>query len=225
MSWYKFWHDKNRMEERDPQKQIGRTLEGIPVSKVNWDKIVEYITKLLKINNEQVILDLCCGNGLLTKKLAAQCKSIVAVDYSKKLLENFNAEITNISKLHSNVLDIDFDKNKFDVIIIYFAIQYFSEKEVIAIIGNTKKWLKDNGILFIGDIPDIEKKWTFYSNRKYQKDYFNSILNDNPIIGTWFQKQFFHAIGEFYHFSNVSILNQKTYMINHKTRFDVLFRK
>lgn len=225
MNWYKYWQENYRLGEKNPHKQVGRTLKGKVASNKKWEISIDEIFKIINLNDEDVVLDLCCGNGLLTKEIAPKCKEITSVDYSKKLLDNFVTNEKNIKKINSNALELNFNKDFFDIIIIYFAIQHFSEKEAIMLIGKCKQWLKNDGLLFIGDIPDLTKKWKFYSNKKYRKNYIDSIINDEPIIGTWFDREFFLSIGEYYNFYNTEIIEQKDFMINNKNRFDILFKK
>lgn len=225
MNWNKYWQENYILGEQNPHKQVGRTLKGKIISIENWDRSVDEIIKNINLNDKHVVLDLCCGNGLLSKEIAPKCKNLTSVDYSKKLLDNFVTNAKNIEKINSDALELNFDNERFDVIIIYFAIQHFTEKEAIEIIGKCKKWLKTDGLLFIGDIPDLTKKWQFYSNKKYRQNYIRSIVEEDPIIGTWFDKEYFISIGDYYNFSKTTIIKQKEYMINNKLRFDVLFKK
>lgn len=225
MIWYKYWQSMKRIKDANPHKQVGRTNMGNPIDEINWEKTIQSVFKIIKINKNKTVLDLCCGNGLLSKELSPYCKKVVSVDFSKKLLDKFVTNASNIEKINSDVLKINFDNNTFDIVIIYFAIQHFTEEETVELVGKCKKWLKQNGLLFIGDIPELEKKWTFFSNKKYRINYIDSILNNEPIIGTWFSREFFTAVGEYHNFSRMKILNQKAFMINHELRFDVLYEK
>ena len=109
--------------------------------------------------------------------------------------------------------------------IIIFGIQDFAEQEAIELIGKCKNWLKPGGKLLVGDIPELEKKWEFYSTKKYRVNYISSIIKDEPIIGTWFSREFYKSVGEYYNFSETNIIDQEEFMINHNIRFDVLYEK
>ena len=225
MNWSNHWSDKNIIKNKSDQKQIGRTLKGKEITKTNWVKTVDDILKTIKINKNHLVLDLCCGNGLLTKEFALKCKKVYAVDYSEPLLKNFVTDLPNIKKIKSDILKLKINKIKFDIIIIYFSIQHFSDKESIEIIRKSIKYLNSGGVIYIGDIPNIEKKWDWYSNKKYRRAYVDSLVNNDPIIGNWYSKKFFVATGEYFNMKKTKIIKQKSYMINHKIRFDVLYEK
>jgi len=223
--WSEHWKTHSKLDEKHPQLQVARTKEGKIISNNNWQKTVQSIFKIIQIKENQIVLDLCCGNGLLSKELAWNCKKVVSVDYSQELLDKFVTKAGNIEKMQSNALNVQFDNNNFDVIIIYFAIQHFTEQEAIELIGKCKNWLKPGGKLLVGDIPELEKKWEFYSTKKYRVNYISSIIKDEPIIGTWFSREFYKSVGEYYNFSETNIIDQEEFMINHNIRFDVLYEK
>ena len=65
----------------DPLEMVGR--KG--VHDLIW--LSEYIATLLELGKSDHLLDLCCGNGLLSVLIAPQVREILAVDFSEALLQ------------------------------------------------------------------------------------------------------------------------------------------
>jgi len=68
-------------------KQVGKTVNGQEIPELQVKLIVENIAKVLRLNSCDYIIDLCCGNGLITRQLAPLVKDIVGVDYTLNLID------------------------------------------------------------------------------------------------------------------------------------------
>ncbi|RSK40519.1 class I SAM-dependent methyltransferase [Mangrovimonas spongiae] len=226
--WKNYYNDKKVVNRnRDLQINVSRTRGGLKVGDVVWMKTVNYIIELLSINQDSSVLELCCGNGLIIGEIAKKCKLALGVDYSEillnQLMENFDSE--NLEIINSDIKDYKISKNKFDAIIIYFSLQHFNEKESYELISKCLKSLKVNGKILLGDIPDLDKKWAYIDKPTYQVDYFKRIQEDKPMIGYWYQKDFFKAMNSCFPKTSFIILKQPDYQINSDYRFDVLIEK
>ena len=225
MNWYKYWNENEIVNNANLYRQVGMTSYGRHPSIDEWNRLISEIHKLIDLRESDTVLDLCCGNGMISNSIAKSCQGIVAVDFSKKLLGNFIPVSKKIHKINCDIRDIDFKNEQFDSIIFSASIQHLSERESIVVIGKCNKWLKENGKLIILDIPDLKRKWNFYSNKKYRNNYISSIIKDELIIGTWFDDQFMISVGHYFNFSKTSVIEQDSYRINHSFRFDALLEK
>lgn len=110
----------------------------------------------LDFNNKNV-LDFGAGTGETSLFLLNnyKIKSLVAIDYSKKRIDNFIKK----SKGHDNIVSLNMDvnyflennqENKFDIIIAFEIIEHLENPEKV--IGSLKKLLNKNGKI-IGTIP------------------------------------------------------------------------
>lgn len=224
--WVSFWNQNQIVDNHDLQQQIGRTINKEPISQENWSRTVSKIIEICELNNTDDVADLCSGNGLLSIPFAKICKSVTAVDVSKKLLSRIDTEkYENIKKLECDLRLAEFDSQSFSKVIIYFAIQHFNERETIALFQSVYKWLKPNGMFYIGDIPDQNRIWNFFHSDKFKSDYFKSIEQSNPILGHWFSKEFITHLGEYIGFKQIEVIPQEEFMINNYYRFDVLLKK
>ena len=114
------------------------------------------------------MLSLCCGDGFFEKHYySKRCSSIVAVDRD-------NSALAYASRLHmapnidyrlSDIFDLDFPSNSFDVVVLRSAIEHFTEDQQRDMAASTKRWLKPGG-WFVGDtqlILNIMNQTSFWS--------------------------------------------------------------
>ena len=66
--------------------QVSRTVNGVPVGDDQINMIVNSIRTALQFETDDVLLDLGCGNGALSKYVFLQCSSILGVDFSEYLV-------------------------------------------------------------------------------------------------------------------------------------------
>jgi 2-polyprenyl-3-methyl-5-hydroxy-6-metoxy-1,4-benzoquinol methylase len=141
-----------------------------------WDHNRQYQKYLIKNipKNCNCILDVGCGTGELTKKLALFGKNITGIDVSENMLHearkrNSDEKINYIKTSAENYLD-ETDK-RFDIIISIAALHHMNEENILR---KMKSRLNENGKILILDI--VKNKTMF--------NYFLSILAAilNPII-------------------------------------------
>jgi len=220
--WENFWNENNILNSENPQNQVGRALNKEPISEELWIKTLSYIFNTINITSNDVVLDLCAGNGLITLPLSEKVKKVVAVDISTKLLSSINNKKNeNITTIVEDIIKLKFEENSFSKVIFYFAIQHFTEIEVISLFKKVNSWLEIGGIYYIGDIPDIDKLFNFFNTKERESAFFNSLKNKKPIIGTWFNRRYLEKLGLYSGFSSVEIIKQPSYLINSHYRFDI----
>jgi len=224
--WVKYWNDAEILNSKNPQNQIGRTINKVPIDSQKWEETLLFIKTNIQLDKNDEVLDLCAGNGLISIPFAQQCKTVVAADISKELINKIDiAKNNNLTTIVADARTIEFDENVFSKVILYFAIQHFTEYEILFLFEKFFKWLKPNGLLYIGDIPDIDKIWQFFNTLNREKVYFNSIKNNEPIIGTWFSKKYLMKLSNYTGFKTYKEINQPDNFINAHYRFDMLFQK
>ncbi len=224
--WKKYWKDNPSFKSNNPHVKVARTRFGVPVPENEWKKTLNFLKQKIQLSKNKTVLDLCCGNGLLSIEFAKTAKDVFAIDYSATLI--YELKSYEIKNIHTKVADahtLELPENSYDIIIIYFAIQHFSKSETVKLIAKAKKWLKKGGLIYIGDIPDEERLWDFFYNKEFRSKYYDALVHAKPIIGTWFTKLFFKYLGEYLNFKETEIIKQKKYMINNHSRFDAVLKK
>lgn len=224
--WQNYYNDDSIINTGDPQKNVGRTLGGEAISAENWDRALQYILSHVGPLEDKAVLELCCGNGLVIGNLAPHCGKAVGVDYSKALLSQLEELFPGkVETILADVMELELDPKSYDVIIIHFSIQHFKQAAAVRLVEKSYNALIPGGKLFVGDIPSELLKWDYISMPEYRKDYIQRLLDNRPMIGSWYHPQFFAAIGCHMGCDQVKILKQPDYLINSSHRFDALYTK
>ncbi|MDW3650070.1 MAG: methyltransferase domain-containing protein [Bacteroidia bacterium] len=164
MDWQAFW-DKKALHE-DPHVQVARTKGGKQSDKQELAKIAAYIKEKLELSEEDTLLDLCCGNGMLSKELSPFVKELLGVDFSEPHIEIARQQFIapNVMFLRGNATKLALLTEKsFDKINLYFSFQYFDTYKMgELVVKEMAKCLKPGGKILIGDVPDKERLAVFY---------------------------------------------------------------
>ena len=141
-----------------------------------WDHSQQYQKYLLKqiIGDVNIGLDVGCGTGELTGKLAFKCNRAIGIDISKKMVEEARKRI---KKENVDFINIDLDtflnnsKETYDVII---SIATFHHLDMERTLIKLKEKLNSNGLILI---LDLYKNTSIF---EYFLSFIASILN--PLI-------------------------------------------
>jgi ubiquinone/menaquinone biosynthesis C-methylase UbiE len=149
--WTQFWNKSEILNSKNSQGQIGRTINKEPIPDDLWQETLSFILRELDLEKDDLVLDLCAGNGLLSLPMSKQVTHVTAVDFSERLIHQLKSQnIPNIKTIAEDVNEVDFDADNFSKIIFYFSIQHFNFKDVVIIFEKAFKWLKPKGIFYIG---------------------------------------------------------------------------
>lgn len=191
MDWKDFWNRQAAQTTGAPLLQVGRTKDETPLGEELMGEILEDVGGLLDLQKSHKLLDLCCGNGYLTYRLAQRCGETVGIDLSETLiatarqyysLPNLTYHCADVLQLPELGLEANFDK-----ILLYFSFQYFDslEKGETAL-RNMAALLAPGGIMLLGDVPQAEKKWDYYATWRQRYRYLRSwLLGTNPMGKFW----------------------------------------
>ena len=137
----------------------------------DFGKIADDIIQKVGFQKEDTVLDVCCGNAALTKRIAPHCKKIHGVDFSKVLIRTAEKikkgeNVANMQLHLSDALKVDelFEAGTFDKAYCYFSFQYFNEQTRELLLEKLLRVTKPDGSIFIGDIPDKTRRWKFYNS-------------------------------------------------------------
>lgn len=110
------------------------------------NRILEYIP-----TGEDVhILDIGCGNGKMLGYLQKKTGAFIhGFDYSGEAIKTAEALFTDRADFREGVMgEVDYEENSFDVIT-SMDTMYFA-KDMSAFVAQVKKWLKKEGVFFVG---------------------------------------------------------------------------
>lgn len=120
-------------------------------------KLLNLVVKLSKVENDQKVLDIGCGTGLLSLKFLekADCY-ITGVDNSPKMLSIFQKKINEIGLYNriilklKNAQTLDFNSDSFDIIASTVTLHHLKDK--YPSIKQIYHILKPEGKFILGDI-------------------------------------------------------------------------
>jgi SAM-dependent methyltransferase len=226
--WRRFFQTYRIIEIKDDNDllfQVGTTVEGKPISKQQHSEIVNSITKGLELNSKDNVLDLCCGNGIITNDISRLVNKVIGIDGSESY-------ITNARKLKSNhniiyrcddILNFKeyTEGENINKILFYASLAYFSKDELVTILSNLKKSKTEK--IYIGSILDKNKKHKFFNTFRRRIHYlFNYLILRNDLgLGKWWSKREIIKIAVSQGF-NIEILNQNPILHTAHYRFDAL---
>ena len=225
--WKTYW-DKHvdSVSSDDPLRQVLRVQDQQPVSAALFAKIAADVVAKLDLHPDHRVLDLCCGNGLLSAEVAKYCHSVVGVDFSETLVKDIGLRgRPNIIGIVSDVLAIKFQPETFDRILFAAALQHFDQAQVIRLFKDQARWLNPGGRLLITDILDSPRIWNFYNNPEREDAYFRNVMDGTPILGTWFDRVWLTKLARHAGFKQAEALDQPEEFLYSHYRFDLLCYK
>jgi 2-polyprenyl-3-methyl-5-hydroxy-6-metoxy-1,4-benzoquinol methylase len=188
------------------------------------------------LNLSRSVLEIGCASGITMYKVAPEVKSYTGTDLSASIIE-FNrlkcAEtgVGNITLACMGADEIDqLEPQRFDIIVINSVIQAFNGLNYLRrIIGKAFRLLNDDGILFIGDVMDLDSRDRLLRSVRAYK-----LANPEANTKLDFSNELFVArgffrdcIAEFHGISAVEVSPKLHTIANELTefRYDVLLRK
>lgn len=214
--WKNYW---NSVAENSSQlMQVQRDA----ISESQMGLIEKHICSVLNLQPEDALLDVCCGNGIITKRLARHCKQVVGVDFSEKLITaaQEHNESMNVRFIEEDATQLSRSLDfKFDKILLYFSFQYLNSTQGALVISEMKSLLKPGGKILIGDIPDQKKFWVYYDSFLKRVFYFKQWLVRQPKMGKFWSEKEMNALAAKNYFQGI-YLTQDSALPHAHYRFD-----
>lgn len=192
--WYVYWNAApDKFEENDMLRQVGKTVNGQPISKEQVQIIIDDLSINLRLQSSDNVIDLCCGNGLIARLLIEQnrCGSVIGVDYSAPLIKiaKQNGIMNKTYYILSSIGDRDWQKNlngkKYSKVFMCEALQHFSYQEFNQVLFNLADIFERGAIFYIASIPDKSCLDMFYNTPDRRQEYKRRVMAGNEAIGTW----------------------------------------
>lgn len=223
--WRKHFNDNAKRFSHSMKRQVDMTQDGKEVDDAQVHLRVSSILKNLKLIRTDVVLDLCCGNGLITKKISEFVSHIYAVDFSEELIEVAkkinNSE--NISYSVSDASNVNFTEfPEVNKIYIQSCLQYLVPNEAELLLHNLS--VLDNIKVYISNIPDTKKIWKYYNTDEKKAYYYRCEREGRPHLGTWWNKTDIERLAVKFGFQ-VEFIPINPGMNTSHYRFDLLLSK
>jgi len=225
--WRAYWaHAVEKAGTRDLLRQVDRTVVGGLEPEEQIEILVKAVARALKLQHNDVLIDLCCGNGLVTARLSSLCRLIVGVDYSKDLIEiakitNSASNITYVNRSVEDLLPLDLPPTGPTKICMNAGLQYFTGPMLHRLLVSLRGLARVDVELLFTAVPDAEKLERFYNTPERRAEYQRRSAAGNEAIGTWWERS--HLISIFRQAGyNATAVDQDPTLLTAHYRFDVL---
>lgn len=223
MNWKNFW--ENTGKQTHTMGQVGRIVDGKPISERLITAIANDICQKLNINKNSSILDVCCGNGIITHKIATTCHQITGIDFSEDLIAIANqGKSKNENYIVADAQNFSINQ-QFDAAYIYFSFQYFDSNTAAKnVLKCCLQHVKPGGKILIADTPDLTRWFNFYRTPLQLIFWLKqSMLGQNTMGKFWHPKKLVNlckALG-----ADATIVKQQTWQPYNHYRFDLIATK
>lgn len=169
IKWKQFWN--NMADKNNAFDVVNRNEKYIA-------KDIKYVVKKLNLNKNDIVLDLCCGNGIISNKISKSCKYITGVDISEQLINRAKENIGKLKNIFyhiSDALNIPLNTNSVNKIFCLTSFHYFPDYDYTeGVIRGMLRVLKPKGKILITDIPNKQSFWypiwkLIRNNKNFQK--------------------------------------------------------
>jgi len=191
-----------------------------------YQKIFNDIDKSLQFDKEDIVLDIGCGNGEITKFIAPRVKEVILVDGAAKMLEFAHKATQNFENTEFKIIDLNKPLNiselgAFDKIFCYSVVQYLDDYQKFEnLLREMVRALKPGGKILVGDIPLADKREKYLRERR-KKPLINLFGNLKHFFKKTITSLIVNNIGKNVEargviYSNRDIINQSIISLNEK---------
>lgn len=172
------------------------------------------------------MLDLCCGNGVITEQIAPYVDTIFGIDFSQPLIDVANKRKPgNAHYFLCSVLDGSLARlvggQKFKKIYMNESLQNFAEHEFDELLDCFSAISEVQALFYVTSIPEKCNLFALYDTEEKRKDYYKRLANGTEIMGTWWEREFLESVAKAKGLS-IKTLDQAPDFYSHQYRFDAL---
>lgn len=179
--------------------QVRRTVGGEAVDQCQVDMMVQAVLTYLDLRSDDVVLDLCCGNGLLTHQVFERSAGGVGVDMGEYLIsvarKNFEQSPTRtyvVADVESFV-DDEPEPQRFTKGLCYASLAYLSDGTAGNVLAALRRRFSGITRVVLGNLPDKAMAHEFFGPERYVE----GIEEDNEtVLGRWRTKTEVKALAE-----------------------------
>ncbi len=223
--WRKWWNEAPaHVPQNEVYRQVCRTEGGIQTGEPDLVATSESILSALHPSRAEVVLDLCCGNGLITERIVPHCGSLIGVDFSEPLIQIARNRTPDISFIVSDVTALDVTELgvvRVDAAFLASAFQYFDEAMASRLLRQLKTLAKPGFRLFLESIPDVDRITAHYHTRDRMAAHQKRKAEGTEEIENWWSKVQLTALARAEGFACDPIM-QCANRVNSHYRFDAL---
>jgi hypothetical protein len=236
MNWRRFFESYRLVSietDADLLYQVGATVGGKPILKEQFEALLQDCRSALELRENDMLLDLCVGNGVITFELARQVECAVGIDFSQPYIENARKHKVR-PNLHYFVHDIVDPENcgalkgfpPTSRTLCYAALAYLSPAQVERMIHYVSVHGTQDVRIFIGSVLDRARIWSFFNTWQRKLSYVVRVrlLRCDFGLGRWWARSELVKVAARHGFS-CAFREQSSVLHTAHYRFDVLLQR
>jgi ubiquinone/menaquinone biosynthesis C-methylase UbiE len=149
-TWKEFWDQL--ATSRDPIAATDRPT----VSPETYQLYSEEIAQKLALSQDDIVLDIGCGTGIIDAEIAAHTNQIVATDFCEVMAwrtRSNTATCGNVLVVASDCTALPFKCGVFSKVVVYAVAQYLDEAQIGLMLGEAQRVVRPGGLIMLGEIP------------------------------------------------------------------------
>jgi len=127
-------------------------VEGDP-----WERFLEQLADHLEPGAR--VLDLGCGNGQKTARLAGRF-DVTGVDLSEEQLRLARTEVPGATFVQADFAELDFPTKSFDAVTAFYSISHVPREEHRSLFAEIARWLRPGGLFLASLSASGTSDWT-----------------------------------------------------------------
>ena len=225
--WKRWWNEApTTRADDDDFGQVGRTVQGRPTGEPDLVATADAILAGLVLDGSETVLDICCGNGMISQRIAAHCKHLIGTDYSEPLVrlatKRHPAPNTRYVVCDATELDAEaISSEAIDAAYMAFAFQYFDAERATILLRRLKHLASRPFRLFLEGIADKERLFSFYNTPERAAEYHRRKAEGTEAIGEWWDARSLIEVSKAEGYSCRPIAQDPS-RVNAHYRFDAL---
>lgn len=225
--WRSHWDGGAPLAD-DARVQVGRTVGGKPIDAAQLDRLVAALEGALDLQPQDVLADLCCGNGLVTVRLAGACAAVVGIDYSRELIavarrDYAAANVTYHQRSAQEIGPGDFPAPGLNKVVMNQGLQYFDEAMLRGLLVNIEACARHGTRLVFTDVPDVALIRAFYDTPDRWAAFERARAAGQEALGTWWSRDHLRGVLEDFGYAVAFRVDAGRFTAHY--RFDVLATK
>jgi len=173
----------------DPKVSEEIYTEQFGIRSKDWHKSCTWLTDqslleahaaMADVPADAVLLDVCCGSGVVGNSFRSKVSRIVGLDLTPEMIAKAKTRLDEVHR--GNVYEIPFDANTFDMVCTREVLHLLPKWEKP--LGQIHRVLKPGGQFVVGQIlpyGDADAAWMYRIFKKKQPLFFN-----NPTVDDYF---------------------------------------